>query len=275
MLTADTLDHPVAAFFSFFSSLEYSAGWCMERILQQFNIWDYSDTRFHLTGESSLTFSLIWALLGVGSSCPEFHPVSWRSRIHAVVACSPLRPWRSCFLFTFDRFFPPAKWKRLGFAFALQAGFPSMRKLDLDFAMSRFSRLRLAFPYLNLQLQQALQRSVPEGWLAQWRSSYRRIRENIESRRPLEEEFNAIVEDILKHPEFLRLKEIRQNPPTTTRSGISFLSYRISKQHGSKYLSCRARRPAARFFLYDWLNHDVPQLAPRKIPRDWSIRKSH
>ena len=256
----------LVAFFFLLSTLEYVAGWCIERIFNM-KLWDYSDTRFHLHGRISFTFSLIWALLA-WAFVSWIHPffltqVETLPPMHAFITALSL----IC-LFSFDTLLSASEAEAFQDLLArFRAGLPSLRKLDLDFAMSRFARLRMAFPYLNLQLQQALQRSVPETWLAQWRLSYQRIRDNIESRRPLESEFNLIVQDVLTHPEFLRLKEFRHHTSSIYDHAleVSFLSYRISKQLGMDYRSAARGGLLHDFFLYDWRHHDVPDLPREKF----------
>lgn len=254
------------AFFLILSVLEYAAGWSLERIFN-IKLWDYSDTRFHLHGRISLLFSLAWAVLAwvfVSWIHPFFlSQANAMPAAHARAASLAL-----AFAFVFDTLFSASEveafWNLL---LRFRKGIPSLRKLDLDSAMARFSRLRMAFPYLNLQLQQVLQRSVPESWLEQWRAGYRRIRDNIEARRPLEAEFNAIVEDILTHPEFMRLKEFRHHTSSIYEHAlaVSFLSYRISKQFGLDYRSAARGGLLHDFFLYDWRNHDVPDLPREKF----------
>lgn len=266
LLPADCTALRLAAFFLFLSALEYAAGWLMERIFNV-KLWDYSDTRFHLHGRVSLTFSLAWTTLA-WAFVAVIHPfflarAQAMPDTHAQAAAVAL-----VLLFAFDLILSAGEVEAFGdLLVRFREGLPSVRKPDLDAVMARFARLRLAFPHLNQQLQAVLQRSVPDSWREQWRTGYRRIRENIESRRPLEEEFNDIVADILNHPEFLRLKDFRHHTSSIYDHAlaVSFLSYRICKQFGLDYRSAARGGLLHDFFLYDWRNHDVPDLPREKF----------
>ena len=52
------------------TAVEFTVG-ALVNVLLGWNVWDYSDMRFNLFGQVCLTYSVLWALLGI--------PVDWLS----------------------------------------------------------------------------------------------------------------------------------------------------------------------------------------------------
>jgi uncharacterized protein len=97
-----------------------------------------------------------------------------------------------------------------------------------------------------------------------------RLTENIETimndRKPAEQEFNAIVSDILDNEEFLKLKNFFHTNSSIYEHAriVSYLAYRLCKYLNLDYTSAARGALLHDFFLYDWRNHDLPELAKDK-----------
>jgi len=87
-------------------------------------------------------------------------------------------------------------------------------------------------------------------------------------RRPSRVEYAALVKDILTHPEFLRTRDFPHHKHVTIFThacAVSYLSYSICKKFGLDYRSAARGGLLHDFFLYDWRNHDVPDLPREKF----------
>jgi uncharacterized protein len=84
-------------------------------------------------------------------------------------------------------------------------------------------------------------------------------------RTPFEKEYYETVQDILRHEEFLKLKDYFHHNSSIYAHvhDVAYLSYRICKYFKLDYRSAARGALLHDFFLYDWRNHDVPDL-PRK-----------
>jgi uncharacterized protein len=84
-------------------------------------------------------------------------------------------------------------------------------------------------------------------------------------RRPFEDEYYEAIRDIYEHEEFLKLKEYFHHNSSIYEhvQDVAYLSYRICKFLKLDYRSAARGALLHDFFLYDWRNHDVPDL-PRK-----------
>ncbi len=130
-----------------------------------------------------------------------------------------------------------------------------------------------AFPDLNEYLNSALNIKLKD----KAENMMNRLTENIETimkdRKPAEQEYNAIVADILGNGEFLKLRDYFHHNSSIYEHAkiVSYLAYRQCKYLILIYRS-RARSPPSRFFLYDWRNHDLPILLKINIT-ELHIRK--
>ncbi|PKN27719.1 MAG: hypothetical protein CVU65_01215 [Deltaproteobacteria bacterium HGW-Deltaproteobacteria-22] len=107
-------------------------------------------------------------------------------------------------------------------------------------------------------------RSVP----GRLRSVPGRLQAGLLRRRPSRVEYAALVADILAHPEFLRTREFPHHKHVTIFThacAVSYLSYSICKKFGLDYRSAARGGLLHDFFLYDWRNHDVPDLPREKF----------
>jgi uncharacterized protein len=88
----------------------------------------------------------------------------------------------------------------------------------------------------------------------------------MEGRKPFENEFYDIIKDIYEHDEFLKLKEHHHHNSSIYEHvmEVSYFSYRACKFLKLDYRSAARGALLHDFFLYDWRNHDVPDLPEHK-----------
>ncbi|PKN48099.1 MAG: hypothetical protein CVU59_00335 [Deltaproteobacteria bacterium HGW-Deltaproteobacteria-17] len=116
----------------------------------------------------------------------------------------------------------------------------------------------------RLRLAWLRMRSVPD----RLRAVPGRLRSGLIRRRPSRAEHASLVNDILTHPVFLRTREFPHHKHVTIFAhacAVSYLSYSICKKLGLDFRSAARGGLLHDFFLYDWRNHDVPDLPREKF----------
>lgn len=70
-------------------------------------------------------------------------------------------------------------------------------------------------------------------------------------------EFHSIIEDILYHPEFLKLKDIKHHSSNIYDHlvSVSFMAYKFAKKMNLDYEAAARGGLLHDFFLYDWREH--------------------
>jgi uncharacterized protein len=89
----------------------------------------------------------------------------------------------------------------------------------------------------------------------------------MEGRKPFEDEFYDITKDIYTHDEFIKLK-LHQHHNSSIYDhvmDVSYFSYRACKFLKLDYRSAARGALLHDFFLYNWRNHDVPDLPAEKF----------
>ena len=86
-------------------------------------------------------------------------------------------------------------------------------------------------------------------------------------RKPLEKEYYDIARDIIEHDEFLKLREYFHHNSSIYDHALSvaYLSYSICKYLKLDFRSATRGALLHDFFLYDWRNHDIPDLPRNKF----------
>lgn len=246
------------------TAIEYAVGAACERAFG-LRMWDYSEDPLNYDGLVCLPFSLVWAGLAVVFE-RWVHPHVERlvqgipaGVLHALVPLLVLY-----FLLDFS-----ASLKLLHvFVRQLSRIHLHRRRLSLlerGRLQDPFQRLLAAFPNLRRYLETVADlRNRIEDKRSELQSRFLRF---VESRAPREEEFRRHVRDIATNREFLRTKRFRHHDSSVFRHAlrVSSLSYRLGK-----FLDLDARAMARGgllhdFFLYDWRNHDLPDLAREKF----------
>jgi uncharacterized protein len=80
-------------------------------------------------------------------------------------------------------------------------------------------------------------------------------------------EYDQIVKDIMSHPEFRKLNDIRHHHSSilSHASDVSYLSFRIARALGLDHRSAARGGLLHDFFLYDWRNKNDPARPKGKI----------
>lgn len=249
------------------TALEYVVGWLLERQLGV-QLWSYEDNRFNWRGRVCLGFSLTWTAMAVAFSW-WIHPGALR----AVGRVDP--QWLRFFALLFvaalalDTAASVAEVRAFrAFLARLQAGFVTRRDLELERQFARLRRLLEAFPDLNLQVFSVLRKHLQGAVQTQLAQNFQKFLASVEQRRPREEEYAELVADILEHPEFLRTREFTHHKGVTIYQhacAVSYLSYAICKKLNLDHRSAARGGLLHDFFLYDWRDHDVPDLPREKF----------
>ena len=257
----------IVAFGVLLTALEFFVGWLLEKWLRV-QLWNYEDRRFQWRGRICLSFSLAWTALAVVFSW-GIHPAALRAS--GLIDLQILRLLAMIFTayVVLDTIAAVAEIRAFRtFLARLQTEFASRRDFELERSLRQLNRLLEAFPDLNLQVFSAMKRNLQEAVASQILQNYRKFLTGLEKRRPQEEEFDAIVRDILDHPEFLRLRDFPHHHRSSIYQhacAVSYLSYAICKKLGFDYRSAARGGLLHDFFLYDWRNHDVPDLPREKF----------
>jgi len=245
--------------------IEYITGEFFERFFQ-LKLWDYSDNRFNLNGKISLLFSTGWGLLAL-IVVNYLHPlISYPvnkigSRDAAII---------SGFIMTYfitDAAYSTASLNRFRRDILyLYEKYSHLSNSEVQKIINSFRRILGAFPDLNEYLNSKLNIKLKD----KAENMINRLTENIETimkdRKPAEHEYNSIVEDILDNEEFLKLKDFFHHNSSIYEHAkiVSYLAYRLCKYLNLDYKSAARGALLHDFFLYDWRNHDLPDLAKDK-----------
>ncbi len=240
--------------------IEYTIGAICEEFFG-LRMWDYSEDPFNLGGRICLPYSILWASIAVGFDRWIHPPVAHivegigTGSLHLLVVVMAV-------YFGLDF----AISLNLLRKFVLRLSRVYLRRMSLSLLerthlFESFNRLLMAFPNLRKYLDTV---ANFRNRLDQKLSSLQiRFLGFIENRTPREEEFRCFVRDIATNPEFLKTKDFRHHDSSIFRHAfrVAFLSYRVGK---SMNLDARAMARGGflhDFFLYDWRNHDLPELA--------------
>ena len=246
------------------TSLEYAIGAISEKAFG-LRLWDYSDDPFNYDGRICLHFSVLWAVLAVGFG-HWIHPAV--QGIVEGVGPGALKIVGPLVVAYFAMDFAVSLNLLRRFVGRLSRVY--LRRTPLSFPERKrlaqsFERLLVAFPNLRKYIDTVTNfRSRIDEKLSALQVRFLNF---VESRTPREEEFRRFVRDIAVNREFLRTKEFRHHDSSIYRHAlrVSFLAYRVGK---SLDLDARAMARGGLlhdFFLYDWRDHDLPELARHKF----------
>ncbi|MHB8137911.1 MAG: putative ABC transporter permease [Smithellaceae bacterium] len=246
--------------------LEYMIGFLSEKIFK-LPLWNYSDHRFNLHGRVCLYFSFLWTVLAL--IIVEFiHPEIFR-RV-ALLDESFVKPAAIAFMIYF--------WIDYTFSVMSLASFRSavgylyeeyfnLSNTEIEERLNSFQRLRDAFPDLNQYINQNINKKIRKRLNSILKTIQDKIILEMEGRKPFEKEYYETVEDILQHEEFLKLKDYFHHNSSIYAHvhDVAYFSYRICKYFRLDYRSAARGALLHDFFLYDWRNHDEPDLAREKF----------
>lgn len=245
--------------------IEYITGEIFEKFFQ-LKLWDYSENRFNINGKVSLLFSTGWGLLAltvVNYIHPAIsYPVNKIGSTESAVISSIFLAY-----FIADAAYSTASLNRFRKDILyLYEKYSLLSNSEVQRLINSFRRILGAFPDLNEYLNSKLNIKLKD----KAENMINRLTENIETimndRKPAEQEFNAIVADILDNEEFLKLKNFFHHNSSIYEHAriVSYLAYRLCKYLNLDYTSAARGALLHDFFLYDWRNHDLPELAKDK-----------
>lgn len=245
--------------------LEYFFGYLSERLLG-LKLWDYSDNRFNLHGRVCLFFSIVWAVLAFGFAL-VVHP-----QVKGLLERADgghLEYFSAAFLFYYAADLAASTASVFGFRkkiALLVSNYVTLSNAELDRMFGSFQRLLRAFPNLNRYLDAHLRENLKSRVDGLLKTVSARIEEELKERTPLDREYFELVKDILDNTEFQRLKDFFHHNSSIYEHArkVSFLSYRLCKYLNLDFRAAARGGLLHDFFLYDWRDHDEPDLAREK-----------
>lgn len=246
--------------------MEYLAGFLSEKIFKM-KLWDYSEKKFNLHGHVCLHFSIIWALLALVFLI-FVHPAVFQRVVLLDEEVAKITGIVFMIYFGIDYTFSVMSLAafRKGVAYLYDQYF-NLSSIEIEDILQSFQRLREAFPDLNKYVNQNINGRIKIKVDSFLKPLQEKIILEMEGRRPFEKEYYEAVQDILQHEEFLKLKDYFHHNSSIYHHvhDVAYLSYRISKYLKLDYRSAARGALLHDFFLYDWRNHDVPDLPREKF----------
>jgi len=256
----------LAAFGLVITLLEYMAGYLSEKIFK-LTLWDYSEYRFNLHGRVCLRFSILWTLLAMGFVM-VVHPEALRRVAMLPDGLVQIAAILFLLYFWIDYTFSVISLAafRKGVAYLYEEYF-NLSSLEIEDILKSFQRLREAFPDLNKYVHQNINRRIRIKVGSFLKPVSEKFFQELDGRKPFEAEYYETVRDILEHEEFRKLKDYFHHNSSIYHHvhDVAYLSYRISKFLRLDYRSAARGALLHDFFLYDWRNHDVPDLPREKF----------
>lgn len=246
--------------------MEYLVGFLSEKIFKM-TLWDYSEKRFNLHGHVCLHFSIIWTLLALVFLI-FVHPEVFRRVVLLDEGVAKITAIVFMIYFWIDYTFSVMSLAafRKGVAYLYEQYF-NLSSIEIEDILQSFQRLREAFPDLNKYVNQNINGRIKIKVDSFLKPLQEKIILEMDGRRPFEKEYYDAVQDILQHAEFLKLKDYFHHNSSIYHHvhDVAYLSYRISKYLKLDYRSTARGALLHDFFLYDWRNHDVPDLPREKF----------
>ena len=243
---------------------EYAVGYLLEKIFK-LKLWDYSSSRFNVNGRICLLFSLFWTAMAF-IFITFIHPVILRYLLLLDGTLLSTASMGFIAFITVDFMYSITSFtefrKRIAY---LYSEYFNLSNLEVEKIFNSFQRLRNAFPNLNRYIENNINNEIKDKINMLLISVQKKIISSVMGRRPLEAEFYRAVRDIYGHGEFLKLKQYYHHNSSIYEhvNDVAYLSYRICKFLKLDYRSAARGALLHDFFLYNWRDHDVPDL-----PRD-------
>ena len=271
VIALDALCHPYPRVVQFtlyaivLTFTEYAVSVTFEKIFK-LKLWDYSDNKFNIQGRVCLLYSIFWTVMAIVFTS-ILHPGI--SRLVSSAGGNLLRTASFVLAVYFSIDFVCSVISitsfraRLAYLYSEYLNLPNV---EIERIFNSFRRLREAFPHLNMYIDRNINlqiRSKINIFLGKMQG---KILASINGRKPFEKEFYDMIRDISTHDEFLKLKNYfhRNSSIYDHVIKVSYFAYRICKVLKLDYRSAARGGLLHDFFLYDWRNHDEPDLAREK-----------
>jgi len=246
--------------------IEYFVGFIFEKVFK-LKLWDYSDNKFNIHGRACLLFSLVWtafALIFVTFVHPAvlryvqsidvsfFHIISIVLLVYGatdfVFSIISITSFREKISYLYSEYF-------------------NLSDDEIEKIFNSFQRLRTAFPNLSRYIDNNINTGIKNRMSTFLKSIQSKIILNMEGRKAFEHEFYDITKDIYMHEEFIKLKMHNHHDSSIYDHvmDVSYFSYRACKFLKLDYRSAARGALLHDFFLYDWRNHDTPDLPAEKF----------
>jgi uncharacterized membrane protein/HD superfamily phosphodiesterase len=248
------------------TTVEYLVGFFAEKIFK-LTLWDYSENKFNLHGRVCLHFSLIWTVLALIFAM-FIHPAA----LNRVSLADDIYIKTAALLFliyfavdyTFSVLSISAFRRRIAY---LYTEYLNLNNMEIENILNSFQRLRSAFPALNRYVDTNINSNIKNRINTFLKPIQDKIIMEMQGRMSFEPEYYELIRDIEEHEEFLKLKEyFHHNSSIYVHvQEVAYLSYRICKFLKLDYRSAARGAMLHDFFLYDWRNHDAPDLPRHKF----------
>ncbi|PKL39188.1 MAG: hypothetical protein CVV44_10010 [Spirochaetae bacterium HGW-Spirochaetae-1] len=243
------------------SVIEYITGEFFERLFD-LKLWDYSDSKLNINGKICLTFSLAWGVLAMAVVYllqPFIAKNVYRLENGQAAMISGLLGAYfisdlSASVVSLNRFRANLRY--------LYEKYVTLNNAEVERILGSFKRILGAFPDLNRKLDENLGKNIKLKVNTAMGKMSDIVESVINERRPDSDEYNNIVKDILDHPEFMKLNNFFHHNSSIYEhaKAVSYIAYRTCKYLNLDYISAARGGLLHDFFLYDWRNHDEPEL---------------
>jgi uncharacterized membrane protein len=245
--------------------IEYIAGFLLEKTFK-LKLWDYSKNKFNIHGRICLLFSLCWTALAI-IFVLYIHPFVLQNL--QLLDISLMNVSAGVFLLygitdlVFSVISITSFRKKIVY---LYSEYFNLTNAEIEKIFDSFKRLRTAFPHLSHYIDNNINEEIKSRIGFFLKSIPKKILPSMVGRKHLEKEFYEIIDDIYEHEEFLKLKEHYHHNSSIYEHvmDVSYFSYKVSKFLRLDYKSATRGALLHDFFLYNWRNHDVPDLPEDK-----------
>lgn len=243
------------------SLVEYVVGYLFETIFK-LKLWDYSDSALNLHGRICLLFSVFWTAIAFVFAT-FVNPVVVRQVLTIDYALARAAAVAFLVYCSVDVVMSVASITSFRKKIAvLYSEYFNLSNVEIEKIFESFKRLRSAFPNLDKYIDKNINFEIRSRIHTFMRSIQAKIMMDIEGRKPYEKEFYDIINDIYRHEEFIKLKRFFHHNSSIYAHvrDVAYFSYRACKYLKLDYRSAARGALLHDFFLYDWRNHDEPDL---------------
>lgn len=268
--------HPYINFFIIgiiLSVVEYLGGMFSEKLFN-LKLWDYKNNKYNVNGRISLLYSFIWALLAT-AFLYYIHPATdvYIKRIDSnIIAGSSLL---FIIYFSIDLTVSIISLKALrNKILYLYDNYINLNNTEISSIIKSFNRLLRAFPDINKYINEKIGYKIKEK-LNSLKSEFdNKLQEILIWNKPVDSEYYACANEILNNSEFQRLKDFPHHNSSIYDHvlSVSYIAYQLCRYLKFDYKSATRGALLHDFFLYNWRDHDEPDLSKKKFHGIWHPR---